>query len=197
MTARPLLDDLRRKAAAETDAVRASAQAEAEQVRQSARAAAEARATAERQRAARAEAEQSAVAHADAQRRANERLLPARAAALERVFLRATARIESRANDPRLGEALAPLVRDALGYLSEGAIRARCASPVVQLVQQTIAAAGRTDASVSADPAVPLGAIVELADGSVAVDATFAQRLAKERPVLAAELAARLQEPAP
>lgn len=193
-TARPLLDELHRKAEQERDAVRARANAEADAIRQAARAEADGRAAGERQREERAATEAAAVSRADAQRRANEKLLPVRAAALARVFQRASKLIEERARHPHCADAVGSLLGDALAYLSGDALRVRCAPPFVGMVERALSNAGCSGAVVAGDAGVPFGAIVETQDGTVSVDATFAGRLVRERAELAAEIAAKLVE---
>jgi vacuolar-type H+-ATPase subunit E/Vma4 len=129
-----------------------------------------------------------------AEQEARTRTLPARAAALDRIFARARERIEARAGHPELAGVIESLVTDALAYLPPGGVSVRCAPAIAQAAAAALRAAGRDDGRVVADPTVPLGVLVESDDGRVTVDATFARRLDRERATLAAGLATALEE---
>ena len=192
MTARPLLEELRRKAADEIAAARGHASEEAEGIRRSAREAAERRAVAAREEHERAALREQSVACSDATRRVNERLLPARAAALDRIFARAHERLELRSRHPGLSDAIAAQVADALEYLPDGPTVVKCAPSVASVVRGAVARTGRAGTTVVEDPAVPLGVVAESGDGEITVAATFARRMARERAVLATEVIGRL-----
>jgi vacuolar-type H+-ATPase subunit E/Vma4 len=197
VTARPLLDELRHNAAQEAQGARDRASREAAEIREAAAAVAGQQAEAARTAAAQAAAHDMSVAEADALRRMNERLLPARAAALGRIFARALVHVEARATHPGLGDAIAALTHDALAYLPTGAVRARCPLACTDAVRRALDHAGCSDATVIGDPSVPVGVMVMSSDGTIEVDATFARRLARERAVLATEIARQLLEPGP
>lgn len=195
--ARPLLDELRRKAASEAEARRMRAEAEAARIRDEARAAVAARLAEARRVREREAAEAMAVAVADARRRAMELLLPARAAALDRLFALAERRMALLVDHPGFPDALTAQLRDALAYLPDEKVRVRCAPALVAAVRRALETAGRPEVDVRADATVPPGAVVESEDGVVTVDATFARRLVRDRAALAAAIAADLAGAAP
>lgn len=192
MTARPLLDELRHSAAREIAALRQRATEQAEAIVASARDATERRTQEARQASMQVASERVAAARADAARRVSELVLPARAAALDRIFEAAAVRVESRLDHPRLAEALEPLVSDALRYLPDGPVRVRCQARLTALLGEMPALRDRDDASVVVDASAPLGFIAESGDGRMSVDATFARRLARARTELSTDVVRRL-----
>ena len=192
MTARPLLDELRHSAAREIAAVRQRAAEQADEIVANARNATERRTREARAASIRVASERVVAAQADAARRTSELVLPARAAALDRIFEAAAARVESRLDHPQLAQALEPLVRDALRYLPDGPVRVRCHGKLTALLGAMSALRERSDASVVADASTPLGFIAESADGSVSVDATFTRRLARARTELSTDVVRQL-----
>lgn len=192
MTARPLLDALRTRAADEAAASRAAAAAEVERIHAAAQATAERGAAAAMARANADVARERSLTEAAAAQRSRERTLPARAAAIERIFARARDRIEARATRPDFPQALDALVRDALTYLPDEGVRVRCRPDIAVHVSRAVRAAGRPDATVIGDPSVPLGVVAESRDGRVSVDATFVRRLERDRATFAARLAGAL-----
>lgn len=124
-------------------------------------------------------------------------VLAARAAAIDRIFVTAAARLESLHDDPRLPALLARLLQQTLPFLPDGPATVRYSPSIASLVQSAVAAAGRPELSVQPAEGMSLGVIVTSGDGGLSVDATLARRLARSRGELAIELASRLQEAAP
>jgi vacuolar-type H+-ATPase subunit E/Vma4 len=192
----PLLDQIRRDAAAAAEARVASARQDA------ARLDTESTARLEHRRASAVEdRERSRVAALEAARaetsqRVSRETLSSRAAALDRVFAAALLQMQALAAHPRLGAVLGRALADALTYLPDGPVTVRCARDVAVAVRAAVAGVagvGRDTITVREDDGVPLGAIVEAADGTIAVDATFVRRLARERPRLAITIARQME----
>lgn len=191
--ARPLLDALHLKAEAETQARRATALAEAARITADADAHLArhvAAAVAERTLALAALEE---AARADCMQRVTRDTLTARAEALDRVFAAAAARIEARQTHAGLEAALETMIADALSYLPDGPAQLRCSPGAAAVVRSALARFGRDGLVVREDDTVPLGVLAESEDGSIVVDATFARRLARERPRLAITVASQLE----
>jgi vacuolar-type H+-ATPase subunit E/Vma4 len=171
----PLLDQIRRNAIATAAELVATAHSEAEAIRSGARD------RAQRRRAhALAAHEREGVARlsrtrAETEARVGHDALAARAAALERIFAAAEARLASLARHPGLGALLTATIGDGLTYLAPGPATVRCAATIVEPVRAALAAAGRIDAVVRIDESVPIGVMLEADDGSVVVDATLAR----------------------
>jgi len=197
MTARPLLDELRRNARREVEADNVRARDAAAAVHTAAVTASTERAVAARSAFARDTDQQASVARADAERRMNTLLLPARAAALDRVFARALDCIAARASHPGMPAVLRRLTLDALEYLPDGAARVRVAPACADVVREALISAGRPMTSVSEDPTVSLGLVIESDDGAITVNATLVRRLIRDRRALATEVARQLLEPLP
>ena len=88
-------------------------------------------------------------------------------------------------------EWLAADVAGAMQYLPEGAARVCCAARDVAAVKKLVA--GRADTTVAADDAIAAGVRVEMADGSLVVDATAESRLARMRGAVAIDLVAAVE----
>lgn len=192
--AAPLLQQIR--LAAETAAAEtlASAVTEAEAIR----AAARARAADRRSDALAAADHAAAVALARTGAVTSDRVshdtLAARAAALERVFVAADRQFAPLASHPGLAGLLAATVGDGLSFLPTGTATVACSGAFAGATRAALEALHRGDVSVRVDDAVAAGVVIEAADGSMVVDATFARRLARERPRLSPVIARRLLE---
>ncbi len=195
--AAPLLEQLRREALLGAAQTRAEADASCERIRAEAVGAAAAQRTsalAERERSA---AQQLTTARSEAEQRTRGKTLAARADALDRIFARAALELETFASHEGLRELLARLLGEALGYLPDGPVVVRCARGLGENVSAALKAAGRADADVREDSSVPLGMLVETADGAIAVDVTLARLVARLRPRLSPALALQLDTRAP
>jgi vacuolar-type H+-ATPase subunit E/Vma4 len=191
--ARPLLDALHLKAEAETQARRTMAAAEAARIATDADAHLArhvAAAMAERTTALAALEE---AARADCMQRVTRDTLTARAEALDRVFAAAAAQIEARRTHAGLEAALETMISDALSYLPDGPAQLRCTPGAAAAVRCAVARLGRDGLVVREDDTVALGVLAESEGGSIVVDATFARRLARERPRLAITVASQLE----
>ncbi|MFI5310995.1 MAG: V-type ATP synthase subunit E family protein [Gemmatimonadales bacterium] len=192
----PLLEQIRRDAAASAEARVTTARAEAERTRS------EARERSGRNRALALAARERALAgaldaaRAEASQRVSRETLASRAAALDRIFTAAAALLQTLAADPRLGAALGKVIADALTYLPDGPATVRAPAPVVAAVRGILTASGRDAVAVRVDDSVALGAIVESTDGAVAIDVTFARQLERARKRLSIAIMRKL-EPAP
>jgi vacuolar-type H+-ATPase subunit E/Vma4 len=120
--------------------------------------------------------------------------LAARAAALDRIFMEADHKFASLATNPGLRDLLVATLSDGLTYLPAGAASVACAGAIADAVRAALAAIKREDVTVRLDEGVAIGVLIEASDGTVAVDGTFARRLARERPRLSTVLARRLLE---
>jgi vacuolar-type H+-ATPase subunit E/Vma4 len=193
----PLLEQIRRDAAAAADARAAAARAEAERMDAETMAR-----MAHRRGAAITDRERSNVSalettRAETSQRVRRETLASRAAALDRIFAAALLQLPALTSHPRLGAVLGPALADALTYLPDGAVTVRCPPEVAGTVRAALAELGRDAITVREDGGVPLGAIVESADGAMAVDATFLRRLARERPRLAIAITRQLEATPP
>lgn len=193
----PLLEQIRRDAAAAADARVAAARVEAERL--------DAESTARvlhRRAAAVADHERSSASALEATRaetsqRVSRETLASRAAALDRIFAAAVLQMQALATHPRLGAVLGRALADALTYLPDGPVTVRCAPDVAGVVRVVAAELDHGTITVREDKDVPLGAIVESADGAIAVDATFLRRLVRERPRLAITMTRQLEATSP
>jgi vacuolar-type H+-ATPase subunit E/Vma4 len=193
----PLLEQIRGDATAAADARIAAARAEAERLDTETMARlAHRRATAVTDRE-RSGASALEATRAETSQRVSRETLASRAAALDRIFAAALLQLQALAAHPRLGAVLGPALADALTYLPDGPVTVRCAPVVAGAVRAALAELGRDTMTVREDDGVPLGAIVESADGAIAVDATFLRRLARERPRLAITMARQLEATPP
>jgi vacuolar-type H+-ATPase subunit E/Vma4 len=193
----PLLEQIRGDATAAADARIAAARAEA--VRLDAETMARlahrrATAVADRERAGASALE---ATRAETSQRVSRETLASRAAALDRIFAAALLQLQALAAHPRLGAVLGRALADALTYLPDGPVTVRCAPDVAGAVRAALAELGRDTITVREEDGVPLGAIVESADGAIAVDATFLRRLARERPRLAITITRQLEATSP
>ena len=128
-----------------------------------------------------------------ARRQAAGTTLEARAAALERIRVRAEAMLAERAADPAL---LGLFVRDlALALEYVGPVPATVEAPGALIETLRAGAAARDRVTFATSDPERAGLIVRSADGSVTVDATLGSRLARAWPRLAIHLAARLEAP--
>ena len=179
------LSDLLRRLEEEADAriaaLQASARAEAAGVAAEAAARLSERhatAMASREAALRAAAARASIS---ARRDAAARVLAARDETLQRILRRMEQLLGARrGSDAVLARAGADLDA-ALGYL-DGPISVRCRPELVTWARSRLAAGARE--GVQADPEVGTGAVLRAADGSVEIDATVEQRLARLTPEL-------------
>jgi vacuolar-type H+-ATPase subunit E/Vma4 len=190
-----LFEQLRRDARAASEQHVAAARAEALRLRNTSdEGLAQHRAA---QLAARERAHSAALdrTRSDARTRTAREWLVARAEALDQVFVAAHETLATRSADPRFVAAVAGIARDALSYLPPGDASARCATSLAPAVRAVLEsqAPGRPALRVIEDDAVATGVVLETADRSLAIDATFARRLARERPRLAIEVARQLE----
>jgi len=193
-TAGPLLDEIRSAAAAAAADKVAVAHVDADAIRAAARDGAARRRASKVARHDRDAATALSRTRSEAAARVGQQTLAARAAALDRIFAEAERMFASLAPHAGLGPLLTAALADALTYLPEGTATVRCPEVIAEQLRAALAAAGRKDVEVRADDAVPTGMIIEAGDGSVRVDATFARRLARERPRLSTVVAHRLTE---
>ena len=192
----PLLEQLHRDADSTIAERTAQAHAEAVRIRDFAAAQRAHRrdvAMAEREREI--ARERGAARDAVAQSTVND-VLTARAAFLDRVFVRAETALDAIAAAPGFPRRLAPLLTDALRFVEAGEMQVRCAATSASAVRAILLDAGRGEVPVVVDDLVPAGAIVENASGTLRVDATFAALLRRRRPVVSIE-AVRLMEATP
>jgi vacuolar-type H+-ATPase subunit E/Vma4 len=193
----PLLEQIRGDAASASDARVAAARAEAERMD------AETMAHVVHRRAAavtdheRSSALALEATRAETSQHVSRETLASRAAALDRIFAAAVVQLQALAAHPRLGAVLGSALADALTYLPDGPVTVRCAPVVAGAVRAALAELGRDTITVREEDGVPIGAIVESADGAIAVDATFLRRLARERPRLAITITRQLEATSP
>ncbi|MGZ3543497.1 MAG: V-type ATP synthase subunit E family protein [Gemmatimonadaceae bacterium] len=190
-----LLEQLRRDARAASEQSIAAARAEALRLRNASDERLAQLRTAEL--AARALTHAAALdrARSDARTRTAREWLTARAEALDQVFVAAHETLASRSGEPRFLAAVAGIVRDALAYLPPGDASARCAASLADAVRTVVDSqeSGRPAVRVMEDNAIATGVVLETADGSLVIDATFARRLSRERARLAIEVARQLE----
>ena len=108
------------------------------------------------------------------------------------MFTAASTRIEERQGHSGLATALGTMIAEALTYLPDGPAQVRCSRESVPTVRQAVASLEREGLRVSEDDTVSLGVVAESGDGAIVVNATFARRLARERPRLAIEIMGQL-----
>jgi vacuolar-type H+-ATPase subunit E/Vma4 len=190
-----LLEQLRRDARAASEQRLAAARAETLQLRSASDERLAQLRIAELAARARTHAAALDRARSDARTRTAREWLVARAEALDQVFVAAHESLAARSRDPRFVVAVAGIARDALPYLPPGDASARCATLLAPAVRSVLEsqASGRPALRVIEDDAVATGVVLETADRSLAIDATFARRLARERPRLAIEVARQLE----
>jgi vacuolar-type H+-ATPase subunit E/Vma4 len=190
-----LFEQLRRDARAASEQCMAAARAEALRLRSASDERLAQLRTAELAARERAHAAALDRARSDARTRTAREWLAARAEALDHVFVAANETLAARSGDPRFVAAVAGIVHDALPYLPPGDASARCATSLAPAVRTVLEsqAPGRPGLRVIEDDAVATGVVLETVDRSLAIDATFARRLARERPRLAIEVARQLE----
>ena len=179
------LSDLLRRLEEEADAriaaLQASARAEAAGIAADAAARLSERhatAMASREAALRAAAARASIS---ARRESAAQVLAARDETLQRILGRMEQLLEERrGSEAVLARASADLDA-ALGYV-DGPVSVRCRPELVTWVSGRLAAGARD--AVQADPGVGTGAVLRATDGSVEIDATVEQRLARLRPEL-------------
>lgn len=194
MTNTTLLDQLRAEAARDVAQRLETARTEATRVVATAEAAATHARLHALEQQERAGETARAAALAGAQLEHLGAVLTARAEALERVFVAATRDVESLSASDRLTPLLIRQLQLALPFLPEGAVVVRCAPHIANAARAAVAATARDALTVEPTPGTPLGLVVATADGSMAVDVTFARQLVRQRGVLAIELARRIEE---
>jgi vacuolar-type H+-ATPase subunit E/Vma4 len=74
--------------------------------------------------------------------------------------------------------------RAALEFMPAGAVEVRCPSQLAGQLAVALAEEQRSGVSVKADPAIPVGVVVQSADGYSTVDASLGALLESERPRL-------------
>ncbi len=193
----PLLEQLRRDAAATVTARVAEARAEADRIQAVAATQRERRradAVGERERDL---ARQREAARAEATQQTLLGVLTARAAYLDRVFAAGERRLEAFVGAPDLAQRLTPLLAEALPFVDAADARVRCPAAARAAVEAALAALGRAGTPLAVDDALPLGAVIESKDATVRVDATFGARLGRLRPMLSIEAMHLIEAPAP
>lgn len=190
-----LLEQLRRDARAASEQSIAAARAEASRLRNASDERLAQLRTAELAARARIHAAALDRARSDARTRTAREWLAARAEALDRVFVAAHEALACRSGEPRFLAAVAGIAHDALAYLPPGDASARCAASLAQAVRTVLEsqASGRPGLRVIEDDAIATGVVLETADRSLVIDATFARRLTRERARLAIEVARQLE----
>lgn len=133
-------------------------------------------------------------ARARASREARARLLDARRRLLDRVRAATEEALRRALDAPERAPVLAALVREAIDFLPEVPVIARCPTALVARVRA--AASGLDDLRVEGDDAVPPGVLMQPEDGSVVVDNTLDGRLRRVWPELSIELLAQVGAPA-
>ena len=196
-TAGPLLDQLTREAAAAVAERAALGRAEADRIHDAAaaqRARRRATVVGERERALalEGEAERARIAQSTVRD-----VLTAREAFLARVFAEAERRLNAVAVAPDLAARLTPLLVEGLPFLDPADRHARCAAGLRQAVRDALIAAGHTEIEIETDEAVPTGAMLENATGTVRVDVTLTARLRRMRAMLAIVAVKAVEEMTP
>jgi vacuolar-type H+-ATPase subunit E/Vma4 len=189
-----LLGELTRRAETEIAAVRDAAAREAAGLTGAAE-----RLVAERRRVTldgreRALREDAQRALAVAARDARLVELEARERLVSRVLARAAERLPDAAAGAVFRRQLPVRIAAARGCLGEEPGRLRCTPALVDDCRR--AAADHPELTVTADPAVPAGFVLESADGRVAIDGTLDGALARDRAALAL-VVMRAAEPPP
>jgi vacuolar-type H+-ATPase subunit E/Vma4 len=185
-----LVGTLAREAEAEAAAILAAARADADAI--TARSEQVCAASRESARATR-EAEQRAAvesALAEARRIARGEMLEARRRVLDRVFGAARAALPAAVERPEYRAGVAQELEIALRCVGDRPATLRC-HPVLQAVIEPLLRA-RASVTLVVDPAAGSGFRVVTRDGSLEVDATLEDRLARLAPRLAIEVAAQL-----
>ncbi len=125
-----------------------------------------------------------------ARRLAARRLLEARAGVLERIRRRAEALLVARAVDPTGVPRLARDLALALEYLGPAPAIVEAPAALVEALRSTISDTSRVTFEPSDDRR---GLVIRTPDGTLSVDASMEQRLARGWPRLAIALAGRLE----
>lgn len=190
-TGSELIALLEREAASEREQVLAEARALADATRADARRDADALLDQQRQRLE-AEARAAGVrAQSTAQLRATALVLQAKEEAIAQVFARAEVELTRFANGGQgYPAALRAFIEEALTGFGPGA--ALTVHPGDQAAVTALVAERGWQVTVRADPAVAGGVRVSSPDGRLVVTNTLASRLARARPVLAAQVARAL-----
>lgn len=123
----------------------------------------------------------AARASASARRDATAQVLAARDETLHRILSRTEQLLAERRGSEAVLSRAAFDLNAALGYLN-GAVSVRCRPDLVAWTEGRLASGTRYP--VQPDPAVGTGAVLRAVDGSVEIDATVEQRLARLRPEL-------------
>jgi vacuolar-type H+-ATPase subunit E/Vma4 len=144
----------------------------------------------DRERAERDRVHQRELAMARRQARANE--LEARRAQIARVLKRARTLLLEIAASPAYVGAVASHVEEALSFLEGLQPRVRCQAAFAPLLQEPIAR--HEGAQLVIDESIGPGFVAEAADGSVVVDDTLAERLARAETRLTMALARKLAD---
>lgn len=186
-----LLDELKRGAEAEREAVLGDARARAERIR------GESTARLNREQADRLAPRErelkatNARTLAEARRRGRATALAARQRVFERVFARARERLAALASDEAYRNAIPSHLGEALVYMGDVPVVIRCPPALAGAVRAALE--GRADAQIAEDETMGPGVVVQAADGHVVVDNTLEARLTRLRPVLSVELARELE----
>lgn len=194
MALRELVLALERDALARITAVRDDATAEAGRVR------AEARARLALRRATElatrgAELKAAAAGTLDVSRREGAlRALTARADALEAILVRARKLLAATVPGRDVEAGIRRDLDAALAYTGASGVVVRCPSSWVPALQSALA--GRAGVRVEEGEGVGAGVVVRAADGSVEIDATLENRLARLWPGIAIELLRDAETPA-
>jgi vacuolar-type H+-ATPase subunit E/Vma4 len=125
-----------------------------------------------------------------ARRQAARRLLEARAEVLERIRRRAEARLAARADDPTRVPRLARDLALALEYLGPAPAIVEAPAALVEALRRTISDTSRVTFEPSDNRR---GLVIRTPDGTLSVDASMEQQLARAWPRLTIALAGRLE----
>ncbi len=194
MALRELVLALERDALARITAVRDQAVAEAKQLQAEARARlAHRRATDLATRGA--ELSAAAAGALDAARReASARSLNARAEALEAILARARALLLATVPEAAMQAGIRRDLDAALAYVGAGDAVVRCSPGWAKMLKAAVT--GRSGVRVEAGEGVGAGVIIRAPDGSIEIDATLENRLARLWPGIAIELLRDVEPPA-
>lgn len=135
-----------------------------------------------------------ATAHALAQQRAVRETLRAREGAVEGVLRAAIASADTLAAHPDLLDALRTDIAQAMQHLPDAPVIVRCPPSIEHTTREAAAQVDATRTTVTVDPTLAMGIVVQSSDGRVEVNATVARRIAGQRRRLAIRVAQLLVE---
>jgi vacuolar-type H+-ATPase subunit E/Vma4 len=132
---------------------------------------------------------------AEARVQAQQRVLLARQALLDRIFDEARAHLAEALNDPDSQAALVSRAESALRHMPEGPVEIRCPDAVASVLGQALS--GREGLRIEIDEEVAPGFRVIGANGALEVDATLETLLEIHRPALSIDVLQQMDgEPA-